>query len=288
MRRSLKIGTCSWKYESWRGLVYSNTENINYLAEYAERFSTVEVDQWFWSLFGEDKVKLPDYRDVSAYAHSVPDDFRFTVKAPNSITLTHFYQKSKSDPLIENPHFFSTDLTKSFLEALEPMHGKLGPVMFQFEYLNKKKMPGLDRFLELLDEFIAKLDDSFQFGVEIRNPNYLGEKFFTFLKERNIIPVFLQGYYMPSIFEIIPKYQQHLPGLSVIRLHGPDRKGIEKKTGKEWNTIVEPKDEELARLIEVLHAFDERENDMYVNVNNHYEGSAPKTIEKIHHLLEKN
>ena len=46
----LRIGTCSWKYPSWKGLVYSRATGIDYLSEYATRYNTVEVDQWFWAL----------------------------------------------------------------------------------------------------------------------------------------------------------------------------------------------------------------------------------------------
>jgi len=55
----LRIGTCSWKYESWQGVVYSQKKGINYLQEYSRYFSTVEIDQWFWSLFKENTVVLP-------------------------------------------------------------------------------------------------------------------------------------------------------------------------------------------------------------------------------------
>ena len=40
----LKFGTCSWKYDSWRGIVYSDAPKLNYLAEYAHHFDCVEVD----------------------------------------------------------------------------------------------------------------------------------------------------------------------------------------------------------------------------------------------------
>ena len=40
----LRIGTCSWKFPSWHGLVYSAPKGINYLKEYAEHYNTVEVD----------------------------------------------------------------------------------------------------------------------------------------------------------------------------------------------------------------------------------------------------
>ena len=40
----LRIGTCSWKYPSWAGLVYSKPAGINYLAEYARNYNSVDVD----------------------------------------------------------------------------------------------------------------------------------------------------------------------------------------------------------------------------------------------------
>ena len=93
----LRIGTCSWKYPSWEGLVYSAPKGINYLQEYSRHYDTVEIDQWFWSLFGQDSISLPRLETVQEYVDSVPEDFQFTVKVPNSVTLTHFYKKKKSD-----------------------------------------------------------------------------------------------------------------------------------------------------------------------------------------------
>jgi len=102
---SIRIGTCSWKYPSWDGIVYSSPKPANYLQEYAEHFNTVEIDQWFWSLFPGGAVRLPDPRNAGTYARSVPQDFRFSIKMPNAISLTHYYQRNKTAPLIENPHF---------------------------------------------------------------------------------------------------------------------------------------------------------------------------------------
>ena len=102
----LRFGTCSWKYESWRGVVYSHDKNINYLQEYSKHFSTVEVDQWFWSLF-DNTVVLPKIGVVKEYASVVPPDFIFSIKVPNSITLTHHYSKNKKAPLVPNPYFLS-------------------------------------------------------------------------------------------------------------------------------------------------------------------------------------
>lgn len=281
MRRFPNIGTCSWKYDSWEGIVYSSARPDNYLAEYSHHFGTVEIDQWFWSLFAGDKVVLPKAAVVREYAASVPDDFRFGVKVPNSITLTHHYAKQRKTPLQPNPFFLSYDLMMSFLESLEPLHEKLGPLIFQFEYLNKMKMAGREHFIEKLTDFSQALPDGFLYCLETRNPNYLGKEYFTFLKRSGFRHVFLQGYFMPSVFELYQKYADELAGPVIMRLHGPDRKGIEAETGKKWHSIVAPKDDDIARLVTMLSDLGERGLESYVFVNNHFEGSAPRTIQKI-------
>ena len=137
----LIIGTCSWKYDSWKGIIYPQLEEINYLKEYSKHYSSVEVDQWFWSLF--DIVRLPEKRTVEEYKSSVRDDFKFIIKVPNSLTLTHYYSKNKSEPLRKNPYFMSADLIEEFLHTMKPIKNQIASLIFQFEYLNKEKMPSL-------------------------------------------------------------------------------------------------------------------------------------------------
>ena len=60
----LHIGTCSWKYDSWKGIIYPDKEKFDYLVEYSKHYNTVEVDKWFWSLFEGDKILLPKDSDV--------------------------------------------------------------------------------------------------------------------------------------------------------------------------------------------------------------------------------
>ncbi len=284
---TLRIGTCSWKYPSWQGHVYSQAKGINYLKEYAQQYNTVEVDQWFWSLF-KPGVKMPDAADVREYRDSVPDDFRFSVKVSNSITLTHYYQRDKSKPLEPNPHYLSVVLFNSFLSSLSPLHDILGPLIFQFEYLNRQKMPSQKQFLSQFADFIAKIPAGYPCGLETRNQNHLNAKYFDFLLEHRICPVFLQGYWMPSVVDLYDKWRDRIIQHStvVIRLHGPHRTDIEEKTGKQWNRIVEPRDAELDGIARV--ASDLRDNgvEVYLNVNNHYEGCAPLTIQRIRERID--
>lgn len=40
-----RIGTCSWKYDSWKGIIYPQFGEFDYLEEYVKQYSTVEIDQ---------------------------------------------------------------------------------------------------------------------------------------------------------------------------------------------------------------------------------------------------
>lgn len=284
-RSHLHIGTCSWKYDSWRGLIYPDAGPVNYLAHYSKHYRTVEVDQWFWSLFGTDTAVLPKPAVVREYAESVADDFLFCVKVPNSISLTHHYKKKKNEPLRPNPHFLSTELMERFVETLNPLRDRLGPLMFQFEYLNKQKMSGLAEFIDRFGKFAERLPHDLVFAVEIRNPQYLRRTYFEFLSNIGLHHVFLQGYYMPAVFPLYDRFKTLIHNRSVIRLLGSDRQKIEQQSGKSWDSIVVPRDNEISDLAAMLADLDERTVETFLYVNNHFEGSAPRTITKIEERL---
>ncbi len=286
LRDRLRVGTCSWNYPEWEEVgVYSQKQkrHYEYLPEYSSHFNTAEVDQWFWSLEGPDSVRLPRKDDVQAYADLTPDDFRFTVKAPNSVTLTHFYKQAPPEHAGKpNPHFLSVDLMTSFLNSLSPLAGKIGVIMFEFEYLNKQKMPTLEGFLDQLSDFIESLPKNFSYAVETRNPNYLNERYFGFLKRHKVGHVFVDGYYMPPVADLFAKHgKATLPTEEVvIRLLGSDRQEIEKTTRKRWTQIVDPRDKTINEIAKLVLDLIPEKFDVYANFNNHLEGSAPLSVAK--------
>ena len=283
---TLRFGTCSWKFPSWKGIVYSAGRGINYLAEYAQTYRTVEIDQWFWSLFDTDSVSLPRVETVAEYLQSVPPEFAFTIKAPNAVTLTHFYRSGGQRGSGKNPYFLSVELFRSFLERIEPMRVQTATVMLQFEYLNRQKMSGLPEFTERLERFLEDAVSGWPLSVEVRNPNYLQPAYFRTLADRGVSHVFCHGYYMPPATEVHRAHGALLHGPAFVRLLGADREGIEKSTDKKWDRIVAPQDHELPALADMI-ADMLLSRDVVVNVNNHYEGSAPLTIEKLERLVDE-
>jgi uncharacterized protein YecE (DUF72 family) len=276
MDSRLWIGACSWKYPSWKGLVYSGSTGIDYLAEYSAHFHSVEIDQWFYT--------LPDPSIAAQYAGATPDDFVFTIKLPNALTLPFLRaRKGETDPR-PNPDFLSVELFKSVIERLAPLASKTGMLMLQFEYLNKRKMKSREVFLRRLGEFLDGVPRSPPLAIEPRNPGWIDEGYFELLKQKGVSHVFLQGYYMDPVFDLWERYGGLVENAAVIRLHGPDREGMEKLTGGQWDRIAAPKDGDLDKLVGMIHQMRNRGIKVYLNVNNHFEGSAPLTIKR---LLER-
>lgn len=286
----VRIGTCSWKFPSWNGLVYDPESSRRYLGQYSRTYGTVEIDQWFWSLFSGSSPQLPRIETVAEYLADTPDDFTFSIKVPNSITLTHYYRKRKSDPLKQNLHFLDPALFERFLERIEPLRDRTVALMFQFEYLNKRKISAPGRFVELLESFLrsaAEASARWPLSVEPRNPQFLEAPYFELLARHRVAHVFTHGYYMPPAPKVYERHGHMLRDRAVLRLLGGDRREMEKATKKQWNSRVSPKDGELVPIADMVADLAVRGFDTTVNVNNHYEGSAPLTIGVLSGLLRE-
>jgi uncharacterized protein YecE (DUF72 family) len=71
----LSVGTSGWSYPSWRpGFYPEGTANEDFLAFYAARLPAVELNSTGY--------RLPSEEQFARWAASVPNGFRFAVKAP--------------------------------------------------------------------------------------------------------------------------------------------------------------------------------------------------------------
>ena len=272
----LRIGTCSWNYDSWVGLVYARERRTaaEYLAEYAQKYRTAEIDSWFY--------KIPSEKEVLDYRASVDGDFRFTCKAPQELTLRFLRGKGTQ----ENPQFLSAELYSAFCERITPLKGQVEAIILEFEYLNRQKMSGPGEFLARLAAFVDAVPHNLPMAVECRNGNFLGRDYFSMLNARDLIHVFSEKQYMPSIVRVYDEFRDLLGDVSILRLLGGDRGRMEVKTGEKWDRIVEEQEDKgaIVKMVKNLLVQGKR---VIVNVNNHYEGSAPLTIASIQELLER-
>ena len=73
----VSVGTSGWSYPSWRpGFYPAGTDPASFLAFYAERFPTVELNTTGYRLPAEDQFKR--------WAEQAPDGFEFAPKLPGN------------------------------------------------------------------------------------------------------------------------------------------------------------------------------------------------------------
>src|SRR5437773_482783 len=133
------IGTSSWKYPGWRGLLYDEQRyltrnkfsesrfNRDCLAEYAEVFKTVCVDAAYY--------KFPDHRYLETMMTVVPEDFLFAFKVTDKITIKRFTNLPRFGEKAGKPNqnFLNAELFASaFLKPCEPFRKNIGLLMFEF------------------------------------------------------------------------------------------------------------------------------------------------------------
>ena len=111
------LGTCAFTAAGWEGTFYpKGMRSADYLAFYAERFPTVEVDSTFYG--------CPSARTVGNWAARTPEGFLFSVKVPQAFT----HEKALVGCDAEFDEFVRT------MELLGP---KLGPMVFQFPFFDR-------------------------------------------------------------------------------------------------------------------------------------------------------
>ena len=282
-KANLEFGTCSWNYDSWIGLIYDKKADYSaaYLSQYAKHYRTVEVDSWFY--------KVPEPSDATEYKSRVPPEFTFACKLTESISLTHERSRDKTAPLILNPSFLSVEQYAQFVSNISELIPQVFLLELEFEYLNKQKMADLSAFMKAIEAFVKKIDveglkNTVPLGIECRNANYLKREYFQFLKDHGIVHVFSEKLYLPHVYELYSQFSDLIGDRVALRLLGGDRKEIETKTKGNWNEIVDPKPD-LPEVASMIRDISNGSRLVKVYLNNHYEGSAPKSIERLQNLL---
>jgi uncharacterized protein YecE (DUF72 family) len=288
-QKGVYVGTSSWKYPGWCGMLYESARydyrgkfamtrfERNCLDEYAQVFKTVSVDAAFY--------KFPERKFLEAIMGQVPDDFRFSFKVTDTITLKKFPNLPKFGPRAGeiNRDFLNAELFgEAFLKTCEPYRSKVGLLMFEFGRFYKADF-SVAGFSESLDTFFAGLPKDWPYGIEIRNRDFLGPEYFSVLAKHGVTHVYNSWTDMPSVNE-----QMRMPGsLTNPNLVGarflmtPGRKYDESlKLFQPYDRLREP-DEDARQAGAALILGGERyepRRKTFVYVNNRLEGNALETI----------
>jgi len=153
----LFAGASGYSFKEWKGTFYpENMKPDAMLGYYAERLPTVEINNTFY--------RMPRTHVLENWAATVPEGFRFSIKASRRIThMSRLRAESSSESLTY------------LYQNLNSLGDKRGPVLFQLPPFFKKDLPRLVEFLSLLPK-------GHRAAFEFRNESWFEDDVYAALK----------------------------------------------------------------------------------------------------------
>ena len=184
---AVHIGTSGWNYDHWKDVFYpSDLSSPDWLRFYGERFHSVEINNSFYN--------LPEKKTFEKWKEDTPEGFIFSVKASRYIT----HMKKLKDPV---------DAVKRFMDRVDALGEKLGPLLFQLPPRWRCNPERLDSFLELLPR-------NHLYSFEFRDESWFREEVYEILRKRGaaLCIYHLSGFISP---------RELTADFAYVRLHGP-------------------------------------------------------------------
>ncbi len=244
----LYVGCSGWSYSAWDGHFYPKGLEANkYLEYYSKVFDYVEIDSSFY--------RTPNQFTVIKWAKVTPDNFRFTVIFPKSIT----HDKRLGQGIEGELDYF--------YKAMTPLAGKQGCLLLQLPPSMTMK-EGLKKLQNL------PLDNRFRYAVEAWHETWFDEEVYSFLKKNDICLAWSQ------LAEI-----QTPPVVTTdfiyLRFIG-DRSIPEEEFGK----IQIDREKEMRYWAKIIKlSKDKNLESGFVPANNHYAGFGPGTANQFRQLV---
>ena len=253
--KGLRIGTSSWSSTDWVGPFYpEGTQPEAFIEYYSGRFDTVEIDATFY--------RMPSARNVAAWKSRTPEGFKFAVKTPRTIT----HEKVLLD---------AEDDMRLFLDIITKLDDRLGPILLQFPYFNKKAFETKTPFLERLDEFLQILPEQHRFAVEIRNRAWVRDVH-TLCKSHKVALAWIEQAWMPSAVDWPKLTGGPSTDFAYLRFLG-DHKGIEEMTTR-WDRLVIDQTGTTRCWVDIIKDLRARAVEVNGYFNNHFAGFGPGSI----------
>jgi uncharacterized protein YecE (DUF72 family) len=288
----LHLGTSSWHFPGWAGLVYDRPApqaqlSRHGLAAYARHplLRTVSLDRTFY--------RPASATSLAALAAQVPAGFRFVVKAPALVTDASVREAGLGRPTRANPGFLDpeTACSAAVRPASEGLRETFGVLVFQ---LSPLPPPWLEdpaalhaRLERLWAAVVPALPPGVIAGLEVRDPALLTPGLAARLKEHGVRYVLGLHDRMPPAEEQLGMLRATWPGDFVCRWNL--QRGLAYQQAFErfepFDRLQAPDPATRATVARVAAATLEAGHRVFVTVNNKAEGSAPLSVVELARLL---
>ncbi|WP_422036050.1 DUF72 domain-containing protein [Reyranella sp.] len=284
----IRLGTSSWFFPGWRGLVYDAvhpqvTLSRKGLQAYGEipLLRTVSLDRTFYA-----PLSAVTY---AHYASQVPDQFSFVVKAP-ALVCDAVMRDEEGRGKVANPHFLDAALaTREFVvPCLEGLKAKAGPLVFQISPLPRGLADETQLLIERLEAFFGALPRQMAgqipiYALELRNPELLTPRLMRMLSRAAIR-------YCVGLHDRMPEVERQEtalkaldgeePGPLVVRwnLHRGFLYQAAKQRYEPFDRLVDHDVETRRVLARMAAAAYKAGRKVWITANNKAEGSAPLSV----------
>ena len=276
---NLWLGTSSWSFPGWAGLVYDREAGEQALAReglaaYARHplFRSVGVDKTFYR-----PAPRAEFERLSA---QVPAGFRFLVKMWRGVVERDVRGAGGAADAFLDPRVAEVECVRP---AVEGLGDKAGPLLFQFPPMHLGGGRACRGFLAQLSNFLGALPKGPLYAVELRNrvlvsPEYaprLGE----LLAEHGVAPCLTVHPTMPDV-ETQSRELALNPALPLV-MRGNHAYGEAKDLYAPFDKLVEPDDPSRDALARLASGALRAGLGVWVIVNNKAEGSSPLSVERL-------
>jgi len=289
----VRLGTSSWAYPGWAGLVWDTEYPESLLPREGLRadgehplLRSVSVDRSFYRPLTQDQY--------ARYAAQVPDDFRFVVKAPSHVTDA-LVRGEDGRGMQPNPAFLDPDLaTQDFVApALAGLGHKVGALVFQLSPLPRHLLHNLPLVLQRLRRLLLAqpaLGPTAPDGVlavEVRDPQWLDPLFIpelaAVLREAGATWCLCLHAKMPRLADQLPLLRMLWPGPMVCRwnlnpLHGAYGYEEAQREYGPYDRIHDIDHETRDLLVRTIKGIAGAGQNVFVTISNKAEGCAPLSV----------
>ncbi len=282
MPAHLHMGTSSWSFPGWKGLVWRDEQSNAQLARrglaaYARHplMRTVGVERTYYA-------PVPA-GVLAAYAADVPPDFRFLVKAHDHCTMARFpghprygEQRGQRNARFLDPAYAESEVVGPYVEGLG---AKGGVLLFQLPPQDPELLGGAGAFAERLHRFLDALPRGPVYAVELRSPGLLGPDYAQAIASVGAVHCLNAWPGMPDLRQQYraTRVQGGEPPATVVRwmLNRRHDYGSAKVAYAPFDQLV---DEDPATRETIARLILARLPRTYLIVNNKAEGSSPLSI----------
>ncbi len=255
---TVRIGTCAWSFEDWRGLFYpEKLSQADRLGFYARFFSTVEADSTFY--------RVPEPHVAGRWLDDTPPSFRFACKMPRAITHERHLGNCEAE-------------LDEFHAGIAPLRAKLGCILIQ--------LPAsftLQQCEQNLRRFVPTLSEEFRYAIEFRSADWHTPRIIHLLEKHRVCWAWSDLTAVQeqtrAAYEFLPQTTDFL----YLRLMGDARTkyAADGTRVHRYGSLLWPRESSLESWALKIKKHVTEAAPIYIFLNNHFEGFSPLSAQRL-------